>query len=306
MNGYQATMIREAQGKLMDLRKRMPNAGGLIIAPTIDLANYMADLVSRIQGGQRPMVVHSQQPSSSQRIKAFRNNTQSWIVSVNMISEGVDIKRLRVLVYLPYAKTELAFRQAIGRIVRKYDDKDDTRGYVVMPSLNILEDYARRIEEEMPQGERNPSSTKRTKICPSCSHTCGIQDRFCDTCGHEFKAEGEPRPANFKECDSCGALNPTSAVSCNSCGKSFAPPITLTLKDALRTGAIIRGMDVTEAEVQASEQMADQMRRDIKNSGDEKLAKIVALLPEECWAKLAVIFAHAQQKKSGQNTSTKK
>ena len=52
MSGYQATMIREAHAKLMDLRKRMSNAGGLIIAPTIDVANYMADLVSRIQGGK--------------------------------------------------------------------------------------------------------------------------------------------------------------------------------------------------------------------------------------------------------------
>ena len=89
MSGYQATMIREAHAKLMDLRKRMSNAGGLIIAPTIDVANYMADLVSRIQGGKRPMVVHSQQPNSGQRIKAFRNNNHIWIVSVNMISEGV-------------------------------------------------------------------------------------------------------------------------------------------------------------------------------------------------------------------------
>lgn len=300
MSGYQATMIREAHAKLMDLRKRMSNAGGLIIAPTIDVANYMADLVSRIQGGKRPMVVHSQQPNSGQRIKAFRNNNHTWIVSVNMISEGVDIKRLRVLVYLPYAKTELAFRQAVGRIVRKYDDQDHTRGYVVMPSLNILEDYARRIEEEMPNsvGMTKPPSQKKTKTCPKCSHTCGILDKVCDTCGHEFKSVGNPRPEVFKTCDACGTLNPTSATSCNSCGKSFAPTIAMRLIDALRTGAIIRGMDLSETEVQVSEQMADKMRDSIFKSCDEKLKKVVALLPEESWSRLATIVAQAQQKKA--------
>ena len=300
MSGYQATMIREAHIKLMDLRKRMSNAGGLIIAPTIDVANYMADLVSRIQGGKRPMVVHSQQPNSGQRIKAFRNNNHTWIVSVNMISEGVDIKRLRVLVYLPYAKTELAFRQAVGRIVRKYDDQDHTRGYVVMPSLNILEDYARRIEEEMPNSVRmtKPPSQKKTKTCPKCSHTCGILDKVCDTCGHEFKSVGNPRPEVFKTCDACGTLNPTSATSCNSCGKSFVPTIAMRLIDALRTGAIIRGMDLSETEVQVSEQMADKMRDSIFKSCDEKLKKVVALLPEESWSRLATIVAQAQQKKA--------
>ena len=38
-----------------------------------------------------------------------------------MIGEGVDIQRLRVLVYLPRARTDLRFRQAMGRVVRKYD-----------------------------------------------------------------------------------------------------------------------------------------------------------------------------------------
>src|SRR5262249_54126137 len=76
-----------------------------------------------------------------------------WIVSVAMISEGVDIKRLRVLIYLPNALTELAFRQAIGRVVRTIGPTDDTRAYVVMPSFEIFEAYARRVEAEMPTNE---------------------------------------------------------------------------------------------------------------------------------------------------------
>ena len=79
--------------------------------------------------------------------------------------------------------------------------------------------------------------------------------------------------------------------------KSFAPHIAMRLLDALRTGAIIRGMDLSEAEVQVSEQMADKMRDSIFKSCDEKLKKVVALLPEESWSRLATIVAQAQQKK---------
>ena len=65
-----------------------------------------------------PFLVHCQLPIADANINAFRNLDWRWIVSVALISEGFDIKRLRVLVYLPNALTELAFRQAIGRVVR--------------------------------------------------------------------------------------------------------------------------------------------------------------------------------------------
>ena len=37
---------------------------------------------------------------------------------MNMVSEGVDIPRLRVGVYATAAKTPLIFRQIVGRFVR--------------------------------------------------------------------------------------------------------------------------------------------------------------------------------------------
>ncbi len=42
-----------------------------------------------------------------------------WLVSVLMVSEGVDIPRLRVGVYATPARTELFFRQVMGRFVRR-------------------------------------------------------------------------------------------------------------------------------------------------------------------------------------------
>jgi superfamily II DNA or RNA helicase len=95
----------------------MPDAGGLVIASSIQMAEYMATLIEMIEG-ERPFLVHSDMPNPESKIKAFRNTDKRCIVSVGMISEGVDIKRLRVLIYLPQGTTELAFRQAVDRVVR--------------------------------------------------------------------------------------------------------------------------------------------------------------------------------------------
>jgi superfamily II DNA or RNA helicase len=138
LTGYQATMLEWGSAKLTDLRHRMPDAGGLVIAPSIEMAEYMVDLIEQIEG-EKPLLVHSQLAHPESRIRAFRNTDKRWLVSVAMVSEGVDIKRLRVLVYLPNALTELAFRQAIGRVVRTAGHDDDTRAYVLMPSFETFE-----------------------------------------------------------------------------------------------------------------------------------------------------------------------
>jgi superfamily II DNA or RNA helicase len=281
-------MIEYAGAKLSDLRLRMPNAGGLVIAPTIPMAEYIADLIELLEG-ERPFLVHSQMPNADAKIKAFRNVDKRWIVSVAMISEGVDIRRLRVLVYLPSAMTELAFRQAIGRVVRTAGPLDDTRAYVVMPSFETFESFARRVEAEMPAsvvGKGN-STTPRLKRCPACHCENALTETTCMSCGHQFPATGQTK---FKSCPECNALNPTSVASCQSCGASFSANFVLTLDEALRTGAIVRGMDLDEDEVRAGEQIAETAREQILRSGDDKLIRILRILPEESFARLKSIL----------------
>ncbi len=113
-DSYLGSMASWGIEKLEDLRETVPTAGGLVIAPTIPIAEYVAELLE-IMTGEKPLIVHNQSANPEGRISAFRKNTEKkWLVSVAMISEGVDIPRLRVLLYIPHAKTELAFRQSIG------------------------------------------------------------------------------------------------------------------------------------------------------------------------------------------------
>jgi predicted RNA-binding Zn-ribbon protein involved in translation (DUF1610 family) len=219
------------------------------------------------------MLVRSWMSNADSKIKAFRNTDKRWIVSVAMISEGADIKRLRVLIYLPSALTELAFRQAIGRVVRSAGPVDDTRAYVVMPSFETFEQYARRVESEMPadggKADKSPRRQKRGNEVSAAE---------CSSCGHLFPRPGQQK---FKSCPACSALNISSATSCNSCGASFQVEFVLTLDEALRAGAIIRGIDIEEQEVQIGEEMAAPVRERILRSGDEQLVRILRILPEE-------------------------
>lgn len=286
LTGYQATMIECGSDKLTELRYRMPEAGGLVIAPSIEMANYMVQLIERIEG-EAPLLVHSQMPNPEGKIKAFRNTDKRWLVSVAMVSEGVDIPRLRILVYLPNALTELSFRQAMGRVVRTSGPDDDTRAYVVMPSFDIFERYARRVEQEMSPSARAIDAQPRTKRCPICRTECELGAGTCEECGHEFPA-GNGR--QFKSCPGCGSLNTPSATSCHACGASFGTNFILSLDEALRTGAIARGMDLDEEEVRIAEQMAQPVRAKILRSGDETLVRIIKILPDESFARLKDIL----------------
>lgn len=293
LSGYQATMLEEAGTKLTDLRYEMPEAGGLVIAPNIEMADYMSNLICLLEG-EKPMLVHSRMPNPDRIINAFRGSKHRWLVSVAMVSEGVDIKKLRVLVYLPNALTELAFRQAVGRVVRSMGPDDMTRAYIVMPSFEILENYACRVEEEIPHSMRGDTVPPTAKLCPVCGFKCERGAKVCTECGHEFPAPPSPK---FKNCGDCGEINPLSATTCQTCGASFEEEFILTLEDALRDGAIIRGMDFDEEEVQLSEKMMPSVRREILKSGDENLIRVLKVLPEESISRLHLFLKKAAEDK---------
>ena len=64
---------------------------------------------------------------------------------------------------------------------------------------------------------------------------------------------------------------------------------SLTLDEALRTGAIVRGLDLDETEVRESEALASSIRTRILQSGDEKLVNIL-VHPDESWTRLRDIL----------------
>ena len=109
--------LRAAHERLERIRVDQPDAAGLVIATDQEHARGIARLM-RNRLGTDADVVTSDDPDASSRISAFTHSARPWIIAVRMVSEGVDIPRLRVGVFATTTATELFFRQAVGRLVR--------------------------------------------------------------------------------------------------------------------------------------------------------------------------------------------
>ena len=141
-------VLRDADARLAEIRAGdHPDAGGLVVA--ID-KQHAVELATRLEAisGEPVMIVTSDEADASQRIARFAGGTQRWIVSVLMVSEGVDIPRLRVGVYATSARTELFFRQVVGRFIRRSPAPRRQMSFLFLPSDITLKALAGRIEEE--------------------------------------------------------------------------------------------------------------------------------------------------------------
>ena len=140
-------VLREADARLDDVRAGQRDAGGLVVAMDKDHARSVAARLRRITG-TAPMIVTSDHPAASKTIAAFASGDQRWLVSVLMVSEGVDIPRLRVGVYATTARTELFFRQVVGRFIRRSPGPRTQLSHLFMASDPTLKRLAGQIEEE--------------------------------------------------------------------------------------------------------------------------------------------------------------
>lgn len=110
-------VLRAADSRLQQVRRAVPDAGGLVIATDQTVARQYAQQLREI-AREEPVVVLSDDAGASKRIEEFSKGNQRWLVAVRMVSEGVDVPRLSVGVYATSAATPLFFAQAIGRFVR--------------------------------------------------------------------------------------------------------------------------------------------------------------------------------------------
>ena len=140
------TVLGQAHDRLQLIRREQPDAGGLIIAIDQDHAQGIARLL-RNRVNTTADVVVSDDPGASAKIAAFATNDRPWLVAVRMVSEGVDIPRLRVGVYATTTSTELFFRQAVGRFVRWQTGRASQKAYVFVPDDPRLRHHAFQIAE---------------------------------------------------------------------------------------------------------------------------------------------------------------
>ena len=139
------SVLAAADKRLEEVRRHVPDAGGLVIATDQDSARAYARTLRSITG-EAPTVVLSDEKAASKKITAFTDDGSRWMVAVRMVSEGVDVPRLAVGVWATTTATPLFFAQAVGRFVRAR-----TRGEtasVFLPSVPGLLGFASEMELE--------------------------------------------------------------------------------------------------------------------------------------------------------------
>ncbi len=141
-------ILRQADAQLTRVRAGgHPDAGGLVIAADSAHARVVAGALAAISG-ETPTVVLHQDVGAHERLRGFATGTGRWIVAVNMVSEGVDIPRLRVGVYATTAKTAMIFRQIVGRFVRIGSGSGEL-SWLFLPAEPVLRSHAAKVEDEI-------------------------------------------------------------------------------------------------------------------------------------------------------------
>jgi superfamily II DNA or RNA helicase len=142
-------ILNEANAKLVALRADgHRDAGALAVAADATHARRIAKLLSEVTG-RAPLVVLHTEANAARKLADFRSSREPWIVAVNMVSEGVDIPRLRVGVYATAAKTPLIFRQIVGRFVRTTPGRAAEPSWLYLPAEQTLRGHASEIETEL-------------------------------------------------------------------------------------------------------------------------------------------------------------
>ena len=138
-------VLAGADKRLSEVRRTVPDAGGLVIATDHDDARAYAGQLKKITG-QSPTVILSDDSKASNKIEEFSAGDKRWMVAVRMVSEGVDVPRLSVGVYATSTSTPLFFAQAVGRFVRAR--KRGETASVFLPSVPPLMILANSMEME--------------------------------------------------------------------------------------------------------------------------------------------------------------
>lgn len=135
--------------KLAEIRSRSPKAGGLVVTASVHHAQTIKRILSQTYA-QSVSIVSYKHEEPLAEIERYRQGNSQWIVSVGMISEGTDIPRLQVCCHMSSVKTELYFRQVLGRILRVNGAINQQAWLFTFAEQNLIE-FAERIEQDIPE-----------------------------------------------------------------------------------------------------------------------------------------------------------
>lgn len=179
-------MIHKIDEHLTQTRRVFCNAGALITCrPGRDgnsedkHVKQIAQKVRQYTGEDAVIVTHADKNAQG-KISAFRNGTSRYLIAVNMITEGVDIPRLRAVGFMRYVSSEMMFRQIVGRVLRMTEHEDGTAAMGFMPKFDVMERFALNMEGEAIEGMRDLRCEKCFQYpCVCTCEECGQRPCVC-------------------------------------------------------------------------------------------------------------------------------
>lgn len=168
-------MLESFVRQIRQTRENFPASAGLIICKDITHANLIGELMAK-QHSENPSIVHSDDDDSLARLELFCKGSEPFIISVQMISEGVDNPNFVGELFLSRVKTERYFHQAAGRIVRVSPDSP-REAFMHIPAIEQYLTFARnlgsiRLHQLAETPERERTAEKRKK-----KHATGKEKR---------------------------------------------------------------------------------------------------------------------------------
>lgn len=99
---------------------RTPSPRAIVFCQTIEHAERMAELLSRVPGWERTIELHGNLTKREQRARllGFRNGTIPILTCVDVLNEGVDVPDVNILCFARVTHSRRIFVQQLGRGLR--------------------------------------------------------------------------------------------------------------------------------------------------------------------------------------------
>nr|WP_285725420.1 DEAD/DEAH box helicase [Psychromicrobium sp. YIM S02556] len=256
-------VLAAADKRLSEVRRSVPDAGGLVIATDHEDARAYAGQLKKLTG-ESPAVILSDDGGASKKIDEFSHGDKRWMVAVRMVSEGVDVPRLAVGVYATSTSTPLFFAQAVGRFVRAR--KRGETASVFLPSVPQLMALANELELERdhaldrPEAEPDGFATEDAEMLEA---------------NREEKASGELEKTRFEALESQASFDRVLFD-----GGEFGTGGEIGSEEELDFLGIPGLLDADQVSVLLRQRQAEQLSRRRKGSAARGTASVSDSAPQ--------------------------
>lgn len=191
-------LLSDADELLHSNRQHVKDAAGLVVCRNIKHAKQVFNDLQKLHKGDVQLIT-SLSENAHDMIDEFRRGNKKWLVAVDQVSEGVDIPKIQVVVYLTNKKTPLYFTQVFGRALRinyKYFDKPQIATLFCLNHPELIEN-AKELNASVKTytlvKAQKPISNNVQKNLPNISSASNISEKIERSTNNKVEFELEPR-----------------------------------------------------------------------------------------------------------------